>query len=435
MSGKSDVILFIISELSGGGAERVSVSLMNLLKKNGHDLVVVCTESTTNTYGLNESIPIFFISYKDTKRYDKLSKVIEKHSIGITVLTNHSHKENLQDITWLKRRGIKVIAQEHNMFYYPLYMGHYSFFKERLLAYKNVDVLTCLSKMDLTLWRASGISQVCYVPNLMGNFNGEKEYLEFADRTKDVIIVGKLNEVKGLYNLPFYIERIHGAVPSAKISIYGNFSSKANKLWFFTELKKRGLTSTVNWQPFTSDILQHIRNAKLLFIPSLVEGSPMVILEARQCGTPCMIQGLNYIDNAYDGVVHVQDSNNSFKLITQKLLTDANYWKQFSLATQIGLENWGERHILKIWEEILSKLEIGEPVCSQIQDQNIYLDYAVQEFYRSMDFISFKHLNTKYYKDESDLRNFLFALQKVKKIFSSFLCNITSIKSKNKAKR
>ena len=417
-----EVILFVISELSGGGAERVSVSLMNLLKKNGHDLVVVCTESTTNTYGLDENIPVFLIGYKDTTRYEKLSEVIEKYSIGITVLTNHSRRENLEDIIWLKKRGIKVIAQEHNMFYYPLYVGRYSFFRERLLAYKNVDVLTCLSKMDLNLWRASGISQVCYVPNLMGNFDGEIEYLDFVDRKKDVIIVGKLNEVKGLYNLPFYIEKIHSAVPTASISIFGNFSSKANKLWFFSELKSRGLLSIVNWQPFTTDILQHIQSAKLLFIPSLIEGSPMVILEARQSGTPCMILGLNYIDNAHDGVIHIQNSDNLFEQTVHKLLTDDNYWKQFSQAALNGLENWGERNVLKTWEEIFSKLKSGEPICSKAQDQNVHLDYAIQEFYRSVDFISFKHLNTKYYKDKSGLRDFLFTLQKMKRLFTSFFC-------------
>lgn len=421
MLRKSEVILFIISAISGGGAERVSVSLINLLKKNGYDLVVVCTDNTVNTYGLNESIPTFLIGYADTERYEKLSKIIEKYNIGITVLTNHSRTENLQDIMWFKRRKVKIIAQEHNMFYYPLYVGRYSFFKERLFAYKNVDVLTCLSKMDLALWRASGISQVCYVPNLMGDFNETNEYLDFEDRKKDVIIVGKLNEVKGLYNLPYYIKKIHSAAPSANISIFGNFASRANKVWFFCELKRRGLASVVKWQPFTRDILQHIQNAKLLFIPSLIEGSPMVILEARQYGTPCLTLGLNYLDNACDGVVHIQDSENTFELMVQKLLTDDHYWNLFSYAARNGLDDWSEGNILKIWEGILSKLNSDDLICLQDQDKDpdLYLNYAVQEFYRSMDFIAFKHLNTKYYRDKSRLRDFLFALQKMKRLFTS----------------
>lgn len=116
---KNISILFLINSLSGGGAERNAVSLANLFKKNGYRTVVVCTESKKNDYGLDDAIPLRLIRYSDSERYKKLLDITKEFCINVVILTNHWQYDNFKDINWFKTQNIKVIAQEHSMFFSP----------------------------------------------------------------------------------------------------------------------------------------------------------------------------------------------------------------------------------------------------------------------------------------------------------------------------
>ena len=393
-------LLFIFTSPSGGGAERNAVSLVNLLAKNGYKVVVACTNNINNHYGIDNDIPLFLVSYEDTERYEKISTIVEKYSIDVVILSNHWLQTNLEDIKWFKSHNIKVIAQEHSMFFFPLYTGQYSLFSKRLEAYKTVDILTCLSQMDLELWKLSGVQQVRYVPNLMTKLPHKKtlNIKNFNQRDNAIVIVGRLSEIKGLYKLPLYLEKILKRDTTTSVWIFGNFSSRADKFYFFYDLKKRGISERVLWHPFSTDIFKYIENAKLLFIPSLIEGSPMVISEARQLGTPCVLFGLDYLDNAYDGVIHVSNLDELPKII-YSLMTNEKFWNKYSQKARENLETWDEQSVLSIWEKMFANLFCYPKNISSNARSCCNLNYnqilAIRELYNAIDFLENKKCTIK----------------------------------------
>ena len=411
-------LMFVITSPSGGGAERNAVSLINLFVLNGYKVVVVCTNNQIDKYGLTKDALLFLISYKDQNRYDKLLEVIAQYSIDVVVLPNHWLTENFRDISWFKAQVIKVIAQEHSMFFYPLYTGQYSLFNLRLKAYKNVDVLTCLSQMDLELWKLSGIPQARYVQNLMTNLvkNSGGSIKPFSQRSHAIAIVGRMVEVKGLYNLPKYLEGIHKVDPSVSFWMLGDFSSKVEKFYFFHELKKRGIVKSVYWKPFSADVADYIMNAKFLFLPSLVEGSPMVISEARQLGTPCLLFGLNYLDNGQSGVVHANGFDESFLSVVKNLLTNESYWNEYSIGARSNLEIWGTEAVLSVWQEIFASLykapEITRDEFSCLNQNQFFL---MQEFHKAMDFMASSKLCEGPDSKLLTFRSFIYFLKKIRK--------------------
>lgn len=407
-------VLFIITSPSGGGAERNSVSLANLFKKSGYNVTIVCTENIRNDYGLLSDIPLILLRYDDPKRYSKLQGITKEFNINTVVLTNHWQTANFNDIHWFKTQNIKVIAQEHSMFFFPLYVNKYSLFKERLEAYKAVDILTCLSKMDAYLWQISGIQQVRYVPNLVTKLASDCELLNFESRDDSVVIVGKFSEIKGLYNLPSYLELMHKLSPSTKFYLFGNFGSKIEKFWFFRELRKRKINNSVLWHEFTPEVIQFIRRAKFLFIPSLIEGSPMVILEARQNGTPCLMFGLNYIDNALHGVLHVHSEEDFIKK-AGLLLKNEVFWTRFSNDTQFDLETWQEESVLEKWKGLFSQIH------NQLYERSSWIlqrseeKQAMQEFYRAMNFtVEKSQKKWLCFKESTSLLSFIFFIKRIK---------------------
>lgn len=412
-------ILFIISSPSGGGAERNSVSLANLFKKNGYNVSIVCTESINDDYGLFSDIPLLYIPYKDPKRYSKLLEVTRKFKVDIVVLTNHWRTENFNDIYWFKAQNIKIIAQEHSMFFFPLYVNNFSLFTERLKAYKIVDILTCLSKMDAYLWQISGIQQVRYVPNLAPRLSNNCKLLDFKSRDNSIVIVGKFSEIKGLYNLPSYLEAVHKLSPTTEFYLFGNFGSKIEKFWFFRELKKRKIKNFVFWHGFTPNVIQFIRRAKFLFISSQIEGSPMVILEARQNGTPCLMFDLNYIDNALHGVLHICSKDDFVKKV-ELLLNNEEFWTKFFNDTQFDLKDWEEDSVIKIWENLFSQIQAQFNERSGQTIQRSEEEQAMQEFYRAMDFTAAtSQRNWSRFKKFPSLLNFIRLIKGIKAFIKS----------------
>lgn len=389
-----------------------------MFKKNGYRTVVVCTESKKNDYGLDDAIPLRLIRYSDSERYKKLLDITKEFCINVVILTNHWQYDNFKDINWFKTQNIKVIAQEHSMFFFPLYTNQYSLFKERLEAYKKVDILTCLSKMDVHLWKLSGIYQACYLPNLAPVIEDIAISLDFRSRDDMIIIIGKFLEIKGLYKLPYYLEKMHKLSPSTKFCLFGNFASKLDKLWFFYELRKRKLFDFVEWHAFNPNVIQFIKKAKLLFIPSQIEGSPMIILEARQSRTPCLMFGLNYIDNASNGVLHV-DCEEEFIQKVDMLLHDEIYWTRWAKDTQSNLEKWQEPSILSKWETLFSKIyDCSYDGTNNQANEQFEAVLAMKEFYRAIDFISIHQSRRINLKKSSSLLDLIFFIRRIKSFFT-----------------
>lgn len=350
-------ILFVLIALSSGGAERTCIHLTNRLS-NSYKVGIVYSDETKVKYETSEKILLSHVSLNSSVRYQEIFQFCDKNGFDTVVLPNHWLRQNFKDIYWFKLLGLRVIAQEHNVFFYPFYDKlDLGLFRIRQDAYEVVDCLTCLSGMDEAIWKLAGIKHALYMPNMVALTT---QLTDYEAREDAVLVLSRMTLLKGLDRLPTIIDNVLKVQPTAKFYLVGSFPKRQQKIlfqfWLRLKLKKK--YKQVVFVDFTNDVSDYLRKVKCLLIPSYVEGSPMVISEARFHGTPVVIFGKTYIDNAKHGVVHLSEANKDDASATiLELLNKKKYWNQISQESLIGLDYWGTDSVLKRWKDLFASFE------------------------------------------------------------------------------
>ncbi|MBL8816153.1 MAG: glycosyltransferase [Planctomyces sp.] len=100
-----------------------------------------------------------------------------------------------------------------------------------------------------------------------------------------IVTAGRLNEQKGFHFLIEAIQLLRARLPnkSIRLAILGDGPWKEE---LQSRIRAAGLESSIHLAGFQSNAAAWYRSADLFVLPSLVEGSPNVLLEAIVCGTP-----------------------------------------------------------------------------------------------------------------------------------------------------
>lgn len=391
---KVQSITFVINSLSSGGAERNGINVANLLASEGYQVQIIYFKKSKASFNISPTIPLLYVSSVDSSRYEKIYNFCSKHKTDTVVLLNHWIYQNFKDIFWFKLHNYRVIAQEHSNFYYPIYNGfNLSLINKRLRAYKVVDCLTCLSTMDVYLWKLSGINKVCYVPNLTQT---QLEDIDFNTREAAILILSRMTKVKGLDRLPSIIFGILSKHPEIKFYLVGGFESMRSKLLFklVLRLKLGRLYKSVIFFDFSNNPEVYLKKSRCLLIPSHIEGSPMVICEARSKGTPIVLYGMNYIDNAQNGVIHIKkDCVKNWVDALSRLTLDEKIWKIYSKDCFNGIDRWFSDSVKKHWNEIFNRISMRSCESGLYSIPTQDARNAIDEFYSMLNFLNTRKLD------------------------------------------
>ena len=356
-------ISFIINSLRNGGAERVVATLSTLLSERGYDVSILTSKTTDNDYKIGSEVQLLTINVAGENRRRILLKYFLDNNVNTIIFVDHWILDTFNDILFFSYFGFKIIAQEHNTFWFPLYANLFEIFFKRKIAYTHCNYLTCLNKYDVELWRASGIKNVVYVPNLItfSSFSEVNPKIEVSNH-KSILFVGRFHKLKGVDLIPDILLKVSKQLNNFSVYLCGNFGSEAEKKSFNEKLRALNLDRFIAFCGWRPDIQELYKVSDILILPSYVEGSPMVISEARAHGLPIVMFNLPYVDNADHGVIQVKmGDSDAFAEQVVKLLTDGDLFKQVSIDAIKNLDNWGSENVLKIWESIL---------CSKPSDQN-----------------------------------------------------------------
>jgi glycosyltransferase involved in cell wall biosynthesis len=114
------------------------------------------------------------------------------------------------------------------------------------------------------------------------DFNGAENPLKGA--SKPVLVhVGGFTYEKNHVRLIAIFEEVLKRQPGASLHLVGSgpLQKQIEEL-----VKQKGLQEQVKFYGFRGDVMQFIKNANVLLLPSIIEGLPGVILEAFYCKTP-----------------------------------------------------------------------------------------------------------------------------------------------------
>lgn len=345
-------ILFLIQGLHlSAGTERIASDVANSLHQVGMDInFIVLSSSSKSFYNLNDGICVYAINVPFSHRLQaivKLRRILKKERPDYIVNVGVSMGQISIPATW--GLNIKVIGWEHFNLYAGSKLGYYWRLLAAKLSYKTV----VLTQNDCRNYLSKVNANVICIPNFITRFIDIKS--ELTSRT--VLSVGRLTAQKGYDLLLQAWKIVINQRPEWKLQIVGSGSDEKDlKL----QAHVLNISNSVFFIPGTSDVRQYYENASLYVMSSRFEGMPMVLLEAKMCGVPCISFDCpngptEVINNSSDGII-IELGN--IERLAEAMLSLMNNEKKLrkygERAKEDVLKRYTQEIIIKEWLKLFS---------------------------------------------------------------------------------
>lgn len=336
-------ICFVISNLRGGGAERV-ISVLSSHFADFYDTSLVYFEQEKPFYELNPKINL--ISLKTPKnrilkilyKIFKIRKISTKHDIIISFMDT----TNILVLFSCVFLGKKIFISEHSSYDA---IG----FKLGLLRrifYPFSNGLSVLSKQDFEYFNFVKNKAIIYNP-----FAFYKEFSEQENFNKEnlIIFVGRLEDIKGC---DIFLNALKIAdLKDFRVEILGDGSQK-NEL----ESLAKNLNINVKFLGSIKEIQNFYKRAKIIVSSSKSEGLPNVLIESifykcLRVATPTN-GAKELINDGVDGFLSKDFSPNELAKSIQKAI---NCDEKISQNAYKNIANFKLENIYQKWLDLIKK--------------------------------------------------------------------------------
>lgn len=304
-------LLIITGSLSGGGTERVSVTLANFLAEQGHNVNIAVFRTGKSGYAVNGNISIHILPgckidsgpsiirklYATIMDYAALRKIIMENKIESII----SFSNPPVILMLLLTMRLSIISSKRN---YPpessSAMERQIFRRSKAIVFQTPEQMEYYDEKT----RKKGV----VIPNpITGNlpepYNG--------NRRKEIITFCRLAKQKNLKMLIDGFIKFHATFPDYTLIIYGSRSLKDSS--HLEELEEHinanKMGQVIKIKEFTHDIHQLIADSACFALTSDFEGISNSMLEAMAIGLPvictdCKGGGANaFIKNYENGIL------------------------------------------------------------------------------------------------------------------------------------
>ncbi len=295
-------VIFAIASMAGGGSERVISILANYFVKQGIEVGIVMTASSTVVYELDSAVEVYSAGdlsggsmLKRIKRIGNIRKFLKKSKDAIII--SFGPGTTFYTVVADAFLGHPFIISERNdPASCPCPRLRNLFYRRgNRFVFQTEDARRCFPQ---------GIRKKgCVIANpikkeLPEAFTGERE--------KKVVAVGRLEEQKNYFLLLEAFQLFSEKYPEYTLHVYGKGVLKET---LEEETKKLGLTDQVVWEGFKTGVLEEIRTAGIYAISSDYEGISNAMIEAMALGLPvvatdCPIGGAAFcIEDGVNGLL------------------------------------------------------------------------------------------------------------------------------------
>lgn len=367
-------LLFFISSLANGGAERVLCVLSNELVRQGHE-VFISVDIPQQSYDLDNRVKILPVAgYRKPIGGGFFWRI--KQKLVNRIAFNRHVKQTIKavcpeviisflgtktDFILMHHGKIPIVASEHYTFNRKL--GFSKLFRIR---YKNkcYDHVTFLTRWDVALaLRYYTHSSVMPNPLTYEPMDKDEFLAEFNNR-RNILAAGRIDawHVKGFDLLIRAFARMSQVLPAIQLDIAGAGSEKS--LNYLKSLaRQEGVEDRVRFLGFRSDMDRLMKTHRLFVLSSRTEGFGMVLTEAMANGCTCVSFDLpgpsEIIIDQTDGIL--VESGNIDKLAEGmvELLKDDDRRRLLALRGLDDIRRFSANRIAERWIELFHRL-IGE---------------------------------------------------------------------------
>lgn len=338
-------ILFIITNLQSGGAERVCANLANYFCKF-HQVGILKFDTKDSFYKIDNNAKLISLNYE--KKGFKPFRIFKKITTQAKIMREFDAVISFMNST-------NILAIISNFFAKkPLIISEHTSYENcgkilkilRKIFYKNADFLTVLTKKDYELFDFVKNKKVIYNP-MFGDF--PKKF----DKKNIIIFVGRLISLKGCEIFLKSINKVDkNLLSNWEIKVLGDGELKSN-----LENLSLKLGLNVEFLGNVNEISQFYEKARILVSSSFIEGLSNVLIESiffEICRISTKTQGpKELIKDNFDGFLcEIGDFNEIAKKI-EILIKDENLRLKMVENAKLRQNEFKIEEIYKKYDEIL----------------------------------------------------------------------------------
>lgn len=369
MCEKSDMhILFLISSLQKGGAQRVLVNLANSFYKKGFEVTIVTQYKAEEEYEIEEGIKRVFSEISSDRITSKRIVNFIRRFVNLRqiwkelkpdVIISFIGKNNLMSILTSRFLNIPVVVSvrgEPHEEYASNFIWKGANF---LFAFANGVILQTEMGKDMFAKRVQKKAVVLQNPVnekfIRPIYTGERE--------STIISVGRIDENKNHRLLIDAFSDIAEDYPSYKVVIYGEGESRSK---LQNLVKEKGLEDRVLMPGSIDEVAQFVERSKIFVLTSNTEGMPNALIEAMVLGVPsistdCPCGGpRELITDGENGFLIPVNGRAELAEKLKLLIDDEELYKKVSLNARKLADKLNPTAVFETWENyILSIISEG----------------------------------------------------------------------------
>ena len=216
---------------------------------------------------------------------------------------------------------------------------------------KESDIIVSLTHGDVKNWNTNNI---VVIPNIVDIKN--TEYSQLTEKT--AMFAGRFTYQKGLERM---LETWKIVVSKRNDWILKLIGEGEQKEYLIQLCQKLGITDKVIFSPATKNIAREYINSSLFLFTSRFEGFGLVLVEAMQCGVPCVSFDCPYgpadiIDNGVNGFLIKNGNVEEFAKATLKLIDNDELRKKMGKAAIEKAKQYLPENIMPKWIELYKNL-------------------------------------------------------------------------------
>lgn len=354
-------IMFVIDQLCGGGAERVTSVLATSLSDNERIEVYICVlKENENEYDISDKVTIMYKEQNsDSKIIEAISDVVHiRKSINRVkpdiVVSLSTYRTNiLLQMVCIIRRFIIVLSERNDPERYP---------GNRIMRWlRNMAYYLCDGVVFQTEGAQSEFSD--YIKRkstiILNPVQVDRHIIYAGSREKTIVNCSRLTSQKNIPLLLTSFKRFSSSHPEYSLHIYGEGELRDELI---EATKRLGIENRVVFHGYIKNAMSEIRKASLYVSTSDYEGLSNSVLEAMALGIPTISTdsppggARTVIENGLNGLLVPTNDIEALVRAMEQVIDDTDLAVRLSENAKKITERLSVKRIATLWMEFFLRL-------------------------------------------------------------------------------
>lgn len=349
-------IIYIVSGLNIGGAEKLVEALALNIDKNLFEVSIIVLEKKTRSsieYNLeNNNIKIYYC-YKSNKDFIKtnitLHKIIKK--IKPDIVHVHTSILFITALPILINKIEKRLYTIHSEPEYdsPSWKRKINSLLFKYFRFKPVAISNIIQEKAKRYFNTDNITEIANGVDI-SKFSSE---IEIGDRDKySIINVGRFIKIKNQHILIEAIADLIHDYPQLTLNLVGNGPELENNMKLSKELK---VDKNVIFHGEKGNIGELLGKSSIFILPSSYEGVPISIIEAMANGNAIIASNVggvcNLINDMYNGIL-ISPNKEEIKNSIKKIFNDKELMLKLSKNSLLEAKKFDISNCVRKYEQL-----------------------------------------------------------------------------------